>query len=301
MGRELDVWSGQGKGLLNIQTLLDNGRRRRTDLLDSVIFYSQKPQPGNGRASVWWDMQEYCAWRLAIDHLYGGVKGHAPHAVFVGLQKPDFWPGLPVPARLTPLLNAPVVIASGPNQARAVEGILGREVMAVRHPVNLEDFSPSRKRGATILAVANWPGYYGLDRLDATGLDIRYVGKFLDGRGSVETEMPSVYRDAAVFVRVTRQEGNCLSRAESLACGIPQVASEAGDAREQVRGNGIVLTQEECDDPERLRAAILSVAEASDDVWRAMSHISRLVAQELHHPKAVAAEWRAVIRMLEEL
>jgi len=290
--RPIDDWSGQGQTLRVFLNLVAPHLPYEVALVDTL-------HPSNGLV-LYWDMQDYCR-----------MVGRASQTSIVwigGMQPPDFWPGEPLPERLAPLKDAAMGVASGNGLAMQLEVLLGREVLPIAHCIDLETFKPNGSRGKDIVAVSNnvnntngW--HYGVDRLKATDLPIRYIGWHHDGLAEKvpHGQMPEIYRNAAVFVRVSRHEGGCLSRCEALACGVPQVGSLAGEAESQINGNGVLLSQADCDDPKMLRWAIESVAEAAGDVWEEMSKRSRLIAVSRYHPRQVVQGWQKIFKKMKRL
>ncbi len=282
LGREIDDWSGQGQSFRRFESLV------APLLPHNFQFVQYVTEALECDRFVFWDMQEFCS--LILDS--GDDIAYKSIVRIGGMQLPDLWPELPLPARLTPLHLAGARVASGYTLARQLSTIIDEHVYGVPHSVDLESFRPAFNRGSQIVAVANDVDYYRVSRLEATGLPIRFVGRFLDGKGEhiAPVDMPAVYRDASVFVRVTSQEAGCLSRAEALACGVPQVASNVGDAIFQVDGNGYVLAQASCDCPKTLRNAILRIVESSDEEWFRMSDRSRELSQQ-YAPQRAADVW----------
>ncbi|MDD5512093.1 MAG: hypothetical protein PHI12_15010 [Dehalococcoidales bacterium] len=299
MARDPGLENGQGQSLHMFRQLV-------VPRLAPTIFYRTDDigEAKDADLIVFWDMQEYC--------IQAGLNNVPMDKCVVwigGMQPPEFWPGQPLPERFSLLRTAKVLVATSILAAGEISRIVGRPVHYAPHVVDRSIFYPSEgSHGVDIVAVANGivdvqKHHYGLDRLEATGLPVRWVGEFDDGRGEKipHDQMGDVYRNAAVFVRVTRNEGGCLSRVESLACGLPQIASDTGDAFYQVdSSNGVLLSQEQCDDPDGLRSCIDSIVGSDGSRWLEMSNNSIRLSR-YYRPDIVAGRWRSILRIAQSV
>lgn len=88
----------------------------------------------------------------------------------------------------------------------------------------------------------------------ALGLDDRVVFAGV----VAQEDMPSLYREADVFVLPSQNEGMSMAWMEAMASGLPLIVTETGGTHELVRDNGVVVPW---NDPAALAAALRALAE----------------------------------------
>jgi len=107
-------------------------------------------------------------------------------------------------------------------------------------------------------------------------------------------EMPSIYRDADVFVLPSQSEGMSMALLESMACGLPVVVTDVGGTQELVKDgvNGLVIQWAD------VSALVAAVERVIDDheLRQTMGRQNRLIAQNFNW-QSIA---RSYIRTMQE-
>lgn len=180
-----------------------------------------------------------------------------------------------------------VITVSEANRSHLIEtlGVPAEKIKVVRSGIRIQDFHPKLpvdgRRRTRFLTVARLHPVKGLDimlkavaRLADRRWDWVIVGegpqraslqaesdrlglgdcvRFLGAR--VHEDLPSIYREADVFVLPSRSEGLGVVLIEAMACGLPIVASRVGGIPEVAQeGSGAFLF--EPGDAEELAAAL---------------------------------------------